>query len=77
VTHSDLSGTFEVTIDIDSIVRVLAGRAAKNSTGKAGTFGGRIKAKKLFQQTERTRVSVHPIPEQFEEVVLVGIPASQ
>ena len=59
------SGTVEVTIDVDAIVRMLASRAANNATGKASWIDGMIKARVIKSTLIEDKVRENPIPKGY------------
>ena len=56
------SGSFLVEIDIDSIARMLMGRAAHSKSGRSVCLSGMCKAKRLIANAVATRTKEYPPP---------------
>lgn len=57
------SGEFVVEIDIETIARDLAKKAANNSTGKSSYMGGLVKAKLCSKSEVKREKKEYPLPE--------------
>lgn len=66
--HRTMSGKVRVAVDLDEIILRLAGRAARNSSGKATAMHGLLKAQRISQQVLKSETESTPIAAGFSEV---------
>lgn len=63
--NESFTGRVEVTIDVEGIVSDLARKATNNSTGRAASLHGRIKAKIVAAKVVESSTKEVPIPKGY------------